>query len=89
MEKSLTLRPVELNANLFEAIRKYVAGVNATEITISFKTPNSSPNLRSETLEETNERIENAMKYFEEGNEGIVFTLDELKELSKVLTKMK
>ena len=31
----------------------------------------------------------NTMKYFEEGNEGIVFTLDEFKELSNVLTKIK
>ena len=89
MEKSLTLSPNELNANLFEALRKYVSGINATEITISFKTPNTALRLRNETQEETNARIEDAIKYFEEGNEGIVFSTDEFKELSNALIKMK
>ena len=89
MEQSLTVSPVELNANLFEALRKYVSAINATEITISFKTPNAAPRLRQETQEETNKRIEDAVRYFEEGNEGIVFSGDEFKELSKALLKMK
>jgi hypothetical protein len=45
--------------------------------------------LRQETQEETNKRIEDAVRYFEEGNEGIVFSGDEFKELSKALLKMK
>jgi hypothetical protein len=89
MEKSLTLSPVELNATLLEALRKYVKASNATEITISFKTPNRASRLRNETQEETNKRIEDAVKYFEEGNEGIIFTGDEFNELSNALLKMK
>lgn len=89
MEKSLTISPKDLNANLFEALRKYVSAIDATEVTISFKTPKRATRLREETQEETNKRIEDAAKYFEEGNEGIVFTGDEFNELSNALLKMK
>ena len=88
MEHSLKLAPGELNANLLEALKKYIVGINATELTISFTTPNA-PRLRKETQGETNERIDTAVKYFEDGNSGIEFSFDEFKELEKVLLKMK
>ncbi len=89
MEQTITLKPSELNSDLFEALRKLFSSINASEVTISVKTPNTAAFLRNETLEETNQRIETAAKYFEEGNEGIFFSFEEFKELSLALPKFK
>ena len=89
MEKSITLKPSELNSKLFEALRKLFTSMNASEVTISVKTPNSARSLRNETQEETNKRIELAAKYFEDGKEGISFSFEEFNELSSALPKFK
>ena len=89
MEKSITLKPGELNSNLFEALRKLFTSMDASEVTISVKVPNKAASLRKETQDETNQRIEAAAKYFEDGNEGISFSLDEFDELSSALPKFK
>ena len=89
MEKSITLKPADLNINLLEGLRKFLEAEKASEITITFKTPNETPRLRVETQAETNQRIDDGIRYFEEGNEGIIFSFDEFNELTNALINMK
>ena len=89
MEKSITIKPNELNINLIEALKKLFTTMNASEVTISFKAPDTASQLRNETSEETLLRIDTAIKHFEEGNKGIAFSIEEFNELSFALQKMK
>jgi hypothetical protein len=84
MEQSIKIKTNELKPSLIEGLKKYFNAINATEITISFSTPKKKA-LRDETQDETNARIEKAIKSMEKGN-NISFTGEEFKQLSKVLS---
>lgn len=87
MEQSIRLKTDELKPSLIEGLKKYFLAINAKEITISFSTPKKDT-LRHETQEETNARIERAIKEVEIGN-SISFTGEEFKQLSKALLRIR
>ena len=87
MEKTIQLKTNQLTIPLIEGLRKYFDSVHAEDVVISFSIPNKTY-LRKETQEDTNQRIENAVKNM--GNENFVsFSEDEFNALSNALLKIK
>ena len=87
MEKTIQLKTNQLTIPLIEGLRKYFDSVHAEDVVISFSIPNKTY-LRKETQEDTNQRIENAVKNM--GNESFVsFSEDEFNALSNALLKIK